>query len=115
MNKLIVGLSVGLILSLNASAKPLSTKTTRSDMCVSVSEFAKSIMERRQNGESITDIIGILDKARSEHSTPETIYNAANNIILKAFDKPLYSSDEYKQKAIIEFSNQTYISCMKDF
>lgn len=92
---------LGLFASANASESSVSEKSIES--CTSISGLAKSIMKARQNGGEMSVMMGISE------GNP-----LAKMLVKAAFEEPFYSTDEYKERAVIEFSNKVMLICMRD-
>lgn len=90
---------IGFIISTNINA---STKEV--DKCRIMADTAKLIMNARQNGRSLRDIISILEK----HGAGEM------SLLAKmAYSKPRYMTPNNKKRAIAEFENTIYLMCLK--
>lgn len=70
--------------------------------CAVISNFAETIMDARQKGVPIKDLM--------ENSGDNQI---TAGIIRQAYYAPLWNSSEFKKQAVTEFSNDWYKSCMK--
>ena len=79
------------------------------DPCKVLEMFAGRVMERRQNGALMSDLIRIIDNGDYEEINDRMM----KKIIVSAYDKPLYSTDDYKQKAILQFKNDIYMKCYR--
>nr|WP_312326302.1 hypothetical protein [Acinetobacter oleivorans] len=80
---------------------------TRDSKCKTLSELAKAIMEGRQNGLSFDYVY----KTADEGSLPEDMKMKQRQIVLQAYEYPLYSSDEDKLKAIGTFHLKSFLEC----
>tara|TARA_R110002049_G_scaffold96042_1_gene235486 strand:+ start:115 stop:408 length:294 start_codon:yes stop_codon:yes gene_type:complete len=90
-----------LILSL-ALLLPLSAHAEQSN-CQGVSSLARVIMESRQTGVNIIDVINAVDDNE-----------LAKVIIIEAYKDPKFSTDDYKKTSINEFASRWYIICLKE-
>ena len=70
--------------------------------CTVISNFAETIMDARQKGVPIKDL---MEKSGDNQITA--------GIIRQAYDAPLWGSSEFKKQAVTEFSNDWYKSCMQ--
>lgn len=87
-----------LILSLALLATPLTAETE--DVCANMGDAAEAIMSLRQNGYPISDL---MDKFGDS--------NLFRAIILSAYEKPRFSTDEYKQESVRDFRNEVETLC----
>lgn len=77
--------------------------------CRNMGEIAKSIMERRQNGEPISNLIDIANK-----SSPDAdVVKFMKKIVIEAYDMPLFTAEPFKERTINEFSNKYEVECLK--
>lgn len=85
------------------SVVPMSADTaTIHQACTNLAETAKQVMIARQNGSPIQGLMQIAIKNNS---------NITMTIIKEAYQLPRYSTKEYQQKSISDFSNQWYLEC----
>ena len=82
----------------NADTQPVDVANS----CSSISTLAETIMTSRQAGVPMRDIVAIANG----NSTVELI-------IQQAYSQSLWRSKGLKQRAITEFSNDWYKSCMQ--
>ena len=66
-------------------------------MCESLAELAKSVMTERQSGTPMVD------------STAEI----ARGLIMMAYDRPAFSTEDYKQKEVVRFQDSVYLKCLR--
>lgn len=74
-------------------------------MCESLAELAKSVMTERQSGTPMVDIM----KRVSNDSTAEI----ARGLIMMAYDRPAFSTEDYKQKEVVRFQDSVYLKCLR--
>lgn len=105
INKLIqiITLAVAATLS-SCSVAYASDVTTSHQACSILAGTAKQVMIARQNNAPIQGLMQIAIKNDS---------NITMTIIKEAYELPRYSTKEYQQKAISDFSNQWYLECFK--
>ena len=96
-------ISVVLSLSLSFAAVPAMAE----DTCELLSDLAKTIMTKRQDGASMTDMMAIVGDQDSAAS------KVTKAMIIGAYEVPAYSTDKVKQNAITDFSNQVALECYK--
>lgn len=95
--------SVVLAVSLSFVAMPAMAE----DTCSVLSDLAKTIMTKRQDGASMTDMMAIV---KDRDSAAGQVTKA---MIIGAYEIPAYSTDEVKQRTITDFSNQVALECYK--
>lgn len=76
------------------------------EYCKAISKVAKRISSARQNGVSAVDLHELLIK-RNES---KAMYRL---MIKEAFDAPLFSSENNKQKEISEFESKWFLICLE--
>lgn len=95
------------------NAKVTEFKKTSKDapktLCDSAAKAAESIMQARQNG---ADMSQMSNNILSIDTIPE-VKDLATAMINSAYETPRFSSAEYQQRAIRDFKNETYLSCVK--
>lgn len=74
--------------------------------CENISKISEAMMMSRQNGKSIVAMY----KTAEKYPYIEQITKA---IIDVAYEKPMWNTEENKAKAIVEFSNEMFMLCMK--
>jgi len=82
------------------AALPVSAKPTLED-CKTVSDLASQIMENRQYG---------VDMAKMYEIAKEDL---SRQMILQAFEVPMYQTEKNKQIEISKFKNSWFKSCVK--
>ena len=76
--------------------------------CKTYSSLAKTIMSARQNGIPMADM---MEKVAAMDEDP--VKNLASLMVTTAYDTNRFSSEEYKQKAVSDFENTFFSSCIK--
>jgi len=71
-------------------------------ICNDIADLAKAVMTARQNN---VDIKKLYDAANG--------IDGARNMVTVAYSKPRFKSEEYKQNAITDFSNNFFLACVK--
>ena len=79
--------------------------------CSGVSDIAALVMIQRQSGVPIKEVM----KYDSEYNTKEDkeVAKLVEAIALDAYIVPLYNTEQYKRQAVVQFSNEVFVSCMK--
>lgn len=105
-----LALAFGLLCSSMGLAAPEEQAADRPElsdreMCELVARYAQRIMKARQIGVPMTEIMPTTD----DHATRETM----EGLIILAYEHPRFSSEEYQQKAVTDFENDMFLSCLK--
>lgn len=74
--------------------------------CEVISRLAKSIMQARQSGVSMSEMMGIAAR-------DEDFKALAEALVIDAYDSPRYSTDGMKQRSIEDFENNVFLQCIK--
>ena len=77
----------------------------RKETCKGVSGVAMKIMEARQAGVPVSDLLDKLQQAGND----QWVYE----LVKLAYREPGYSTEQNKKKAITEFGNSAFISCVE--
>jgi hypothetical protein len=94
------------MLILIVSAMPLQAENWR-EFCGSMGELAATIMENRQSGVSMATMMeAVPGEGNSTSELSETL-------IISAFETPRYSTDQMQKRAVEEFRDEAYLSCVK--
>lgn len=75
--------------------------------CDELSKMAGRIMDSRQSGVPINDMLSVLDEHGGNASS------ILRRWTIEAYKEPLYSTDENKRIAITEFQNEAMILCIE--
>ncbi|MCP3909128.1 MAG: hypothetical protein GY712_14060 [Oceanicoccus sp.] len=94
MKKTILALT--LIASMPATAQV-------SEFCKSIADMAETIMEKRQDGVKMIDMLNLV----KDNKLIETI-------VLDAYDFPKFSINENKQEMVSDFSDRWLMACIKN-
>lgn len=81
------------------------------DACASIGGFAERLMEKRQQGIAMSDLMKLV--ASSEG--PQHLKNQARQMVIAAYERPQYSIDANKADAIQRFRNEWELRCYKEF
>lgn len=73
------------------------------DPCPTWGQLAATIMELRQGGVSMAELMNVTDN------------DVARQLVIAAYDIPQYSTSRYKERAITEFANDVMLVCYKEF
>lgn len=69
-------------------------------MCQPIAEFAKELMVARQAGVSLAQALTVSTQP------------AMQALIVSAYRKPRYSTPDYRERAAVDFANETLIICL---
>lgn len=84
---------------------------TPHELCTAVSGFAEVVMDRRQGGAPMS----VMMEAAADITGIPAIDNAVEVMVVDAYSRPLYNTDQYKLSAIREFTNDAYRYCITGF
>ncbi|NLR98689.1 hypothetical protein HGP17_17865 [Rhizobium sp. P38BS-XIX] len=74
--------------------------------CQQLGELAKGVMQNRQIGVNMSDMMKVADSGRPEGSV-------LRNLVMMAYDTPQYSTEAMQSAAVQEFANQIQLTCYK--
>jgi hypothetical protein len=74
--------------------------------CESIASTARTVMDARQSGVALSKVLAIVDQY------PDT-KTLMRQIVLDAYSKPRYSSEEFRLRETEEFGNTWEIACHK--
>ena len=96
--------SVKIMFSVVALAMSAGVQANRSDtsVCNDLQELGYKIMELRQLGVPVSQVIAASDGNKT-----------VNSIIISAYEEMQYNTKEYQIRASREFANKVYIECFK--
>jgi len=98
-----------LILVIAISVMSANAQDSTFEICKNMEAFAEQVMENRQDGVPMADMYELIMKLDVPKEAKESMF-----LILKAaFKEPRFSSEEYKKKAVVDFQNTTFLSCME--
>jgi len=72
------------------------------DVCKDISGTATSVMQARQNGVPIVEMMDIAGDSE-----------LLRYIVMQAYEGPRYSTEPHKKRAEVEFSNRMFLECAK--
>lgn len=76
--------------------------------CESLSDLSGSIMKARQAGVSMQKAMAIANDGNKE-----ALNNYTRLQVIKAYDSPRFTTDDYQMRAISDFSDEAYLECVK--
>lgn len=69
-------------------------------ICQPISEFAKEVMVARQAGVPLAKALTVITQP------------AMQALIVSAYRKPRYNTEQYRERAAVDFANETLITCL---
>jgi hypothetical protein len=76
------------------------------EACAGHAAFAREMMESRQAGVPITELVALVKELGD--------YTALNQeIILQAYEAPRFTTQEHQRRQITEFQDTVYVACMR--
>lgn len=107
MNKLsAIGFSVLAILAADLQAEEPGLRETYEKMCRMKAAMAATIMESRQLGVPLDEVLDVLKKRE------EPVRSLVLTVILDAYSRPHFSTPAFRQDAINEFKNEVLVDCL---
>lgn len=92
-----------LLISTLAFAAPTLAQTA-AETCPVIGELAESIMEARQSGVSVSDMMAVADGNEF-----------FEGLVLTAFESPRYTTEEYRLREAQDFRNAVEAMCYSAF
>lgn len=97
-----------------AEVSSTASKESLMQLCESIESYSETVMRRRQNGTSMSESIRILNNIKiNDEGISKTMKEAAEQIIIEAYDISEYSIDENKEEAISDFKNRQFKACYR--
>ncbi|PWI54802.1 hypothetical protein B5K03_08765 [Rhizobium phaseoli] len=88
----------------------LSANTTSAeDICKSVGEAARTVMTQRQRDVDMSAMMEVVDKQQEI----DEFKNAFRQLIIAAYERPAFSTEDMQAKEIAEFVNVIQLACYK--
>ena len=99
-----------LLLILISMSLPAHAEASKAEICQAVGDMAENVMTQRQEGSKMSDMLRIYDE---EFAALPAAAEEMSRLTILAFEHPLFSTDEAKREAAIEFRNQAELGCFK--
>ena len=93
---------LAIALTFTAASAFATEEVSTHELCKDIGTLAETIMKHRQVGTSVIRMMEIADTD-----------GLAQVIIKEAYEMPRYSSEEYQRRAISDFRDDYYITCLK--
>ena len=74
------------------------------DLCRTLGVSAEKTMRARQMGANMADLMDMVPKDQS-------VEKVLKSIIIQAYQRARYDTEEFQRKAIVDFSNEIQVSC----
>ena len=103
MRKLAHALSLTFLTAI-ASPPLLADEDTKA--CAMYADMAKNIMEGRQGGISMAEMMEIAGKS-------DIIKDISEEMVIQAYEYPRYNTERYKRRTAEDFRDQWYLICIK--
>jgi hypothetical protein len=87
--------------------------TYANDNCYNVSDVAQTIMKARQENIPLKSMLELLDRVDDSKYEGQQAKKYIKDIIIDAYSRPGFSAESNKQRAIVDFSNEYMIKCLK--
>lgn len=92
-----------------AQAETASANSLES-MCATLSGISGIAMKANQTGTPLVKMMEAMNKVESDNDKLRAVIKA---ILLDAYSYPSFNTKSFQDKAVVEFSNKTYLACMK--
>ena len=83
---------------------------TKTEFCKDMSSYAELVMQKRQNNTSIKTMLLAIEQSGESKGTRELM----ESIVEGAYSKPSYSTKEFKDKSVNEYSASVYLECKRN-
>lgn len=83
--------------------------------CRGLMSIAGIAMKARQDGTPLEAMLQAIDIVKKKDGLSDKGGEAFREILIDAYSQTEYSTPEYQQKAINNFSSKYYINCMKGY
>lgn len=78
--------------------------------CATLSRISGMAMKANQTGTPLVKMIEALNKVESGNDKLRAVIK---DILLDAYSYPSFNTKSFQDKAVVDFSNKTYLACMK--
>ena len=75
------------------------------ELCTAIGDAAENVMTTRQNGVPLSQVL--------EAATQPDMPSFAPVMVLKAYEKPLYNTEQYRLQAISDYREVWEMACYK--
>lgn len=100
--------------SQKSDAEVAKIEAHKQSICNSVTGIAENIMTARLDGAPIRSTIDVVDNMDGSDPMDAALKIKSKEMIMEAYKKPDYMTDEHKERAITEFGSAQYIKCIDD-
>lgn len=102
MKKLITTAAIIAIMTTTTMAKE-----NKVEVCKSYANLAETIMEHRQTGTPVFEMMEMASKTK--------VKALAEHLIINAYDVHIFDTKKYQDKIIKQFKNDSFIKCMQQY
>lgn len=82
-------------------------KENKIEVCKEYANLAEIIMEHRQTGTPVFEMMEIASKTK--------VKALAEHLIINAYDVHIFDTKKYQDKIIKQFKNDSFIKCMQQY
>ena len=91
----------------------IKSNNTKDAFCQNIGELASNVMTMRQMDVPMTKVMAIINTHASDASVDQNSVSFARNLVIKAYERPSFSTEQYVQKAVIDFRNEVEVACYR--
>lgn len=108
MKRLILLALSGLVLA-GCDKSEIAQVSSDSKNCDVFATLAHNIMDGRQSGLSMKESMDIAERS----NLPDSLKEAVKSIVISAYERPRFSTEQMKAREVSEFENRYYLVCAK--
>ena len=97
-------------ISLSCIAMTTNAGLTKKEFCKDMSSYAELVMQKRQNNTSIKTMLQAIEQSGESKGTQELM----ESIVEGAYSMPAYSTKEFQDKSVNEYSASVYLECKRN-
>lgn len=79
---------------------------SRREDCEALASYAKVVMACRQTGVPIGEALSFETKNKF-------LLDVVEEIVLAAYERPMYRTESYQRQAVIDFENKVMVKCLR--
>lgn len=114
VNKTLFAIAIGCICVLAHSNVNSGIEKANEESCRNLMKVAGMAMKARQDGTPLEAMLQAIDIVKKDGLSNEG-GESFRQILIDAYSQLEYSSQEYRQRAINDFSSKYYINCMRGY
>ncbi len=108
MKRLILVVLSGAVLA-GCDKSDIGQASVDSKDCAVFAALAHNIMDGRQKGVSMKESMEISERSK----LPDNLKAVVKSIVISAYERPRYSTEQMKAREVTEFENGYYLACSK--